>query len=313
MKIGRLEKVDLRAIWKHEANDFTPWLAREENIALLSEETGLDLELISEERQVGPFRADILCKNTIDNTFVLIENQLERTDHSHLGQLLTYAAGLEAVHIIWIAQKFTEEHRAALDWLNRVTDENLRFFGIEIEVYRIGDSPPAPMFQLISKPNDWSKAVHSSAKTEELTEAKALNLEYWTAMKEYFERAGTKLRNQKPLPQHWTNFAIGRSHFKLCAVASVRDNFIRVEFDLEGQQANEHFSRLKEEFEQSSYEELDRGVQWESPDDKMGCWVTLRKTTNVLDRNDWPNQFQWFMTNLERFDAFFRPKIKKLP
>ncbi len=146
----RLEKLDLRSFWKKEDTDFTPWLAREENIQLLSETIGLELEVKGQEENVGPFRADILCIDTTDNHFVLIENQLERTDHCHLGQLMTYAAGLDVVTVIWIAQRFTEEHRATLDWLNRITDNSINFFGIEIELYRINESVPAPMFNIVS-------------------------------------------------------------------------------------------------------------------------------------------------------------------
>lgn len=123
--LGRLEKVDLRIVWTHEANHFTPWLAQENNLALLGDTIGLDLELSSREQSVGPYRADIVCKDTITDSWVLIENQLERTDHTHLGQLLTYAAGLDAVTIVWIAPRITDEHRAALDWLNEVTDERI--------------------------------------------------------------------------------------------------------------------------------------------------------------------------------------------
>src|SRR6476646_1010509 len=119
--LGRLARVELRQAWISEPGDFTPWLAQPENIVLLSEAIGIELEVESQERSVGPFRADILCRDTTDRHFVLIENQLERTDHTHLGQLLTYAAGLDAVSIVWIAARFTEEHRAALDWLNRAT------------------------------------------------------------------------------------------------------------------------------------------------------------------------------------------------
>ena len=119
-KLGRLQRVELRECWEREDTDFTPWLASEENIALLGEAIGIELEVQQEEASVGPFRADILCKNTASSELVIIENQLERTDHGHLGQTLTYAAGLDAVTIIWIAARFTEEHRAALDWLNRI-------------------------------------------------------------------------------------------------------------------------------------------------------------------------------------------------
>ena len=114
MKLGRLKKVDLREVWKTEAQHFTPWLANEENLALLGDTIGLDLECEAVEKNVGPFRADILCKDTANDSWVLIENQVERTDHTHLGQLLTYAAGLKTVTIVWIAQRFTDEHRAAL-------------------------------------------------------------------------------------------------------------------------------------------------------------------------------------------------------
>jgi hypothetical protein len=127
VSLGRLEKVDMREVWTHEAADFTPWLAAEENLALLGEAIGIDLELEAQEQSVGPFHADILCKDIATDCWVLVENQLERTDHSHLGQLLTYAAGLDAVTIVWVASRFTDEHRAALDWLNKVTREGINF------------------------------------------------------------------------------------------------------------------------------------------------------------------------------------------
>src|SRR5688572_3350887 len=159
-----MQPVPLREAWESESGDFTPWLAQEENIEQLSEALGLELEVEAQEKDVGPFRADILCKNTVDGTWVLIENQLERTNHGHLGQLLTYAAGLEAVTIVWISQRFTEEHRATLDWLNQITDERFNFFGVEVELFRIGTSPLAPNFKVVSKPNDWSKTVTDAAK-----------------------------------------------------------------------------------------------------------------------------------------------------
>lgn len=151
---GRLEKVDLCKGWSHEAIDFTPWLAEEGNVQLLGHAIGLDLEVEATEKNVGPFSADLLCRDTLNENWVLVENQLERTDHRHLGQLLTYAAGLEAVAIVWIARRFTEEHRAAMDWLNGITEKDIRFFGVEIELWRIGDSPVAPKFNLVAKPND---------------------------------------------------------------------------------------------------------------------------------------------------------------
>ncbi len=134
------------------------WLG-EENIALLGEAIAIDLEVEEQQKPVGPFRADILCRDTDSGNWVLIENQLERTDHVHLGQLLTYAAGLDAVTVVWVPPTFTEEHRAALDWLNKITERRFNFFGLEIEASRISDSPIARKFNLVSKPNAWIEEV----------------------------------------------------------------------------------------------------------------------------------------------------------
>ena len=158
-EMGRLERVELRNVWKSEAGDFTPWLANEDNIKLLGDAIGVDLEVEAQEKNVGPYRADILCKDTETGQWVLIENQLERTDHPHLGQLITYAAGLDAATVVWISRQFTEEHRAALDWLNEKVPEEIRFFGIEMELWRIGSSPIAPKFNIVSKPNDWTNPI----------------------------------------------------------------------------------------------------------------------------------------------------------
>ena len=180
--LGRLTRVDLRDIWISEATDFTPWLARPENLAILAETLGIELELEAQEKAVGPFRADILCKDIGTHDWVLIENQLERTDHTHLGQLLTYASGLQAVTIVWVAANFTEEHRSTLDWLNKITDESFRFFGLEVELWRIGESPAAPNFNIISKPNDWSRSVARAARSiddSELSETRVMQREYW--------------------------------------------------------------------------------------------------------------------------------------
>jgi hypothetical protein len=162
--LSRLHRVDLREAWKSEPADFTPWLARPENLELLGESLGIQLELESIEKSVGPFAADILCKDPVSEQWVLIENQLEQTDHTHLGQIITYSAGLNAVTVIWIAGQFVDQHRAALDWLNEITAEGTDFFGVEVELWRIGSSPQmAPKFNVVSKPNAWSKQVPKAA------------------------------------------------------------------------------------------------------------------------------------------------------
>jgi hypothetical protein len=312
MKIGRLVKVDIRDLWTGEASHFTPWLASEENIALISEAIDLELELVGQEKNVGPFRADILCKNTLDDHYVLIENQLERTDHTHLGQLLTYAAGLDAVTIIWIARIFTEEHRAALDWLNRVTDDGINFFGIEIEAYKIGNSDPAPYFKIVSKPNDWTKAVKTAASNQNITGAKTINLEYWGAMKEYFEKTGTKLKCQKPAPQHYTNFAIGRANFYIQATVSVKFNFIRIDFIIGGPNAKAAFKTIKDNYEIEAGQKISAELNWAELPDKLVSIVSLKRNEAISDKKSWPEQHQWLMETVEKFDAFFRPIVRQL-
>lgn len=312
MKLGRLEKLDLRTFWKREATEFTPWLAKEENIQLLSETIGIELEVQSQEESVGPFSADILCKDTINDHFVLIENQLERTDHLHLGQLMTYAAGLDAVTIIWIAQKFTEEHRAALDWLNRITEDTFNFFGIEIELYKIGESDPAPMFNLVSKPNDWTKQVKKSASIQNKSNTKLLQQEYWQGLKEYIESNKSFVKMQNPLPQHWTNIAIGRSNFNLSALVNSRDNLLSIWLNIGGDEAKDNFEKLYKLAYEESLIKVDGHLIWDKMEGKKMSAVILRTSGNFTQQTDWINQFKWFKENLEKFTKYFKPIITKI-
>jgi hypothetical protein len=228
LPLGRLERVDLRSIWQVEGRDFTPWLALETNISLLSDAIGLALEVESTEKGVGPYRADILCKDTVSGQWVLIENQLERTDHIHLGQLLTYAAGLEAATVIWIARTFTDEHRAAVDWLNQITDTRFNFFGLEIELWQIGNSAVAPKFNVVSKPNDWSKVVRQTAEGGAggaLSESQQLHLDFWT---QFMEDRNSPVKVGKPSTDYWKNMSLGRGGFVLSAQNGMRDSWSSV-------------------------------------------------------------------------------------
>lgn len=312
MKLGKVNKVDLREIWSSESSDFTPWLAKEENIALLGNAIGLDLEVDSLEKNVGSFRADILALDLNTTHYVLIENQLEQTNHNHLGQIMTYAAGLDACSIIWIAKSFTEEHRAALDWLNRITDENINFFGIEIEVIQIGDSLPAPQFKVVAKPNGWSKSVKSSANTSELTDIKLKQLEYWTEFGAYVAKQGSPIKVQKPLPQHWTNIALGRSNFYLSLTVNSVNNIICINFEIAGEEAKLRFDTMRSRYEEESKEMISENLEWLRMDDRKVSMVKLTKSFNFLDHNSRPEQFNWFIDHIMKFDKFFRPKVKTL-
>lgn len=320
--LGRLEKVELREAWQSESGDFTPWLAREENLRLLGEAIELDLQLEAQEKNVGPFRADILCRDTAsDEHWVLVENQLERTDHTHLGQLLTYAAGLKAATIVWIAERFTDEHRAALDWLNEITGERFAFFGLEVELWRIGDSPMAPKFNVVSKPNDWTKTVQSSTGQGtggELSEHKQTQLRFWIAFKGYLEQKKSVIRCQKPFPQNWMNHSIGRSGVHLTSVASgwnsetdTWEPEIRAELVMDDRNAKAYFAMLsaqKEEIER----EFGRQFVWYDPPGKKSARVYLRRDADFLNPDNWPEQHEWLRTNLEKMYQVFAARIKQL-
>jgi hypothetical protein len=317
--LGRLQKVDLREAWTSEASDFTPWLAQEENLKLLGEAIGIELELESQEKDVGPFRADILCKDTATDDWVLIENQLERTDHCHLGQLLTYAAGLDAVTIVWVAERFTEEHRAALDWLNERTDEKIHLFGLEIELWRIGDSPIAPKFNIISQPNDWSRTVQQAAAASgEVSAHKQLQLRFWIAFREYMESKGSFVRCQKPVPQHWMNHAIGRSGVHLSSIVSlwnsetnVKGPEIRADLYLDGPNAKQEFAALEKK-KQAIEEALGFALTWHNPENKAACRIYTRQDADFLNEELWPQHFEWLRQRQETMHKVFAPIIKNL-
>lgn len=166
--LSSIEKVALREVWSNEAQDFTPWLA--EHLSELGEALGLDLELEAREAPVGGYSLDILARDQGSDGPVVIENQLESTDHTHLGQLLTYAAGFDAHVIVWIAKEFRDEHREALNLLNHRTGEDTQFFGVEVELWKIDDSRPAVNFKLVATPNEWQKQARATGEVSERNE-----------------------------------------------------------------------------------------------------------------------------------------------
>lgn len=312
--LGRLTKVELRDIWKSESQDFTPWLAQPENITALAESLSMELEIEAREREVGPFRADLLCKDLIDDSWVLIENQLERTDHSHLGQLLTYAAGLQTVTIVWIASRFTEEHRAALDWLNEITDERFKFFGVEVELWRIGDSVAAPKFNIVSKPNEWTRSITQASRrieSETLTETKKLQLDFWTALATSL--AGHPiLRSRKPRPQHWTTYSIGRAGIHLAAILDSQRSRLGVELYLGDENAKSYFNQLI--LHQVEIEAvLGHKPDWRELPARRACRiVTYHSVADPFDEANWPEMIAWISRTLEAYHRAFYQKVLKL-
>lgn len=223
MKLAKLENVALREVWKHEAKDFTTWLALPENLQLLGDAIELDLEPVEQESQVGKFSVDIIARDVSTGGLVVIENQLEESNHDHLGKCITYASGKEADVVIWIVKKANEEHRKAIEWLNERTDEKLAFFLIEIEALKIGDSAVAPNFKVIERPNEWARAVKRNG--EGVSPINQLYQKFWTEFAAYaqtrkdFKR---EFRTTKPLPHNWMSFA---SFAKGCGFSLVSNTF----------------------------------------------------------------------------------------
>ena len=305
-ELGRLEAVDIRDVWSDEAQNFTPWLAEEDNLALLSETLDMKLELEAKEKPVGPFRADILCK-TDNDSWVLIENQLDGTDHKHVGQLITYSAGLQAVTIIWIARDFADGHRAALDWLNEITKDDFRFFGLEIELWKIGDSRMAPKFNIVSKPNDWSRSVRQVTQGGELSETAILYQNYWSELKAYLEKKNSPVKSQTPKPQHWATFAIGKTSFLLHASTSIQKKHLQVALMISGQPSESCF-KLLEQDRQKVEQEIGENLECRSAGKRNMISVT-KTDADPSDKEDRRDQIAWIADMLERFDSTFRPII----
>lgn len=314
IKLSKISKVELRECWQNEASDFTPWLATEENIALLADAIGMnELEVRAQEEHVGPFRADILCVDPGTERYVLIENQLEKTDHNHLGQILTYAAGLDAVTIIWIAEHFTEEHRAAIDWLNRITDKEFNFFGVEIELIKIGDSPAAPMFNVIAKPNGWSKDVRRSQSSNEgKSEGEVFKYDFWSAFVEYMNNNPSKLfKTQSASHDHWMNIAIGKSWVHICLLVNTREQKATIQLYIWDDAEKKYFDALLP-YKAEAADKISLDLTWRRLDGKKASTIDLYNRVDLKNPAAWDEIFSWYREYTEKFITFFKPIIKKL-
>jgi len=304
MKLGNLKRVGLREYWKHEAHDFTRWLSERENIALLSEELGIGIEVDQTEANVGDFNVDILAREENTGKKIIIENQLEKTDHSHLGQLITYAAGLEAEYVIWIVKDVREEHRQAVDWLNEHTDEDISFFLVALELWQIGDSDLAPKFAVASRPNEWKKSVQASAQGGELGETKMKQLQFWEQFREYAIDKHPELRLPTPRPQHWCGIAIGRSDCHVSLVVDSRENQVRC--DLYIPNSKDLFQTLSAR--QAEIVEalaiVDKLVWMELPGKKASRVGAVHPLT-FADPATWPQAFEWLGATARQFKRVF--------
>ena len=229
MAIGKLEEVDIRELWKHEQYDFSEWLSKKENIENLNDILGLTLVDISKETYVGSYRCDLFAKDETTGIKVIIENQLEMSNHDHLGKIITYASGLDAKVVVWIVKEAREEHRSAIEWLNNNTNSNINFFLIEIHAYKIGNSDNAPMFQVIEQPNDFIKNNKSINSNDTMNKSQSQRLEFWNQFNNVLVERGKPFNVRKATTDHWYNVAIGTSNAHIDITLVNKDSVIGVE------------------------------------------------------------------------------------
>lgn len=270
MKLGKLQEVDIRKVWPHEQYDFSKWLAQEENIKELGDTLELSLTDIETEKFVGNYRCDILCKDEITGKIVLIENQLEATNHDHLGKIITYASGLDAAVVIWIVSSARDEHSSAIEWLNKHTDDEISFFLLEVHAYTIGDSDPAPQFKIIEQPNDFSKTVKAIAKNTDLNESQKYRLEFWTQFNEVIDARGKPFNKRKASTDHWYSVATGSSEVSISIDLVNKEHKIRVSLWIrDNKTIFDDLYRQKSDIEEA----LGFDLEWNRLDSKKASYI----------------------------------------
>ena len=308
VELSKLEKVDLREVWKHEALDFTNWLAKSENLELLSDEIGIDISLIQTEASVGNFNVDILAEEENTGRKIVIENQLEATNHDHLGKIITYASGFDAEIIVWIVKSVRDEHKQAVDWLNEHTDQKINIFSIQMEVWKIGDSPYAPKFQVIAKPNDWAKAVKKASNQSKLSDTKLLQLEFWTKFKEYVQDNDGHIKLRKAYPQHWYNISLGSSNAHISLTINSQSSQVACEIYIpDSKQLFACLVSKKDEIESKLSEQL----LWEELPKKKASRIKLTSKGKLSKQAKWEQYHSWMLEKVMHFQKVFGKYIKR--
>ena len=285
MAIGKLEEVDIRELWKHEQYDFSEWLSKKENIENLNDILGLTLVDISKETYVGSYRCDLFAKDETTGIKVIIENQLEMSNHDHLGKIITYASGLDAKVVVWIVKEAREEHRSAIEWLNNNTNSNINFFLIEIHAYKIGNSDNAPMFQVIEQPNDFIKNNKSINSNDTMNKSQSQRLEFWNQFNNVLVERGKTFNVRKATTDHWYNVAIGTSDAHIDITLVNKDSVIGVELYItDNKELFDKLYQRKDEIENDLGFKLD----WRRLNNsKASRIVTFIKSLNFDDHSNY--------------------------
>ncbi len=308
--LGQISKVPVRNLWTHEEQEFTPWLASEENIRQLSDAIGLELQVEGVEVPVGPFTADILAKDA-SREFVVIENQFGKTDHDHLGKMLTYAATLGAAAVVWVAERFTDEHRKAIEWLNEHTNEELGLYAVELELWQIDKSRPALRLNVLSRPTEISRQASVVKAAGLITETQKLQLDFWSMFRDRLLAKKVVPSAQTPRPQYWFDVPLGRTSFVLSNYANTWDGRIGVRVYMADGVADVALPQLQAERD-AIEAEIGETLQWNPNPEKRDKTIALSRKADLNDRSKWPEYCDWLVDRVDRFRRAFGPRIKKL-
>jgi hypothetical protein len=313
--LSSIKRVDLRNVWPNEAADFTPWLA--ENISALGDALGMDLALQEKEAAVGGYALDILATDVNGNRPVIIENQLEVTDHDHLGKLLTYAAGFDANVVVWLTREFRDEHRQALDWLNQRTGEGTAFFGVVVELWQIDGSRPAPHFNLVAAPNDWRKESVSKAATRGPSPSSERDERY----RQFFQELIDTLREEhrftgarKGQPQSWYSFSAGYGQKVTYGASFTGDKQARTEVYIDAHDADSNLKILRnlEEYKAQIESELGQPLEWQPLENRRACRIEALMAGSIDDDEETLSKIHdWMVANLLGFKKVFGPHLKR--
>ncbi len=315
VELSKLEVVDLREVWQHEASDFTPWLA--DNIEELGNVLGLDLEVKTSEAEVGTFSLDILAHDMTSDRPVVIENQLDGTNHDHLGKLLTYAAGYDAHILVWIVKEFRPEHRAAIDWLNRRTGEDTAFFGVAVEAWRIEDSPPAARFNVVALPNDWEKQgvrESTSSVNGALSDKRRRYRDFWQPLIDELRETHKFTKSRKAQPQSWMHFGSGFSGLPLSVAFQQGDvAAVGMNIDRPDKEVNEALFDALIERSAAIEAKLDDPLAWNRLEHAKACRIQIQRDGTIDDDDETLEETrQWMIRSLLRFKQVLSPHLGEI-
>jgi hypothetical protein len=309
-----LQSQDVREYWPDEAQDFTPWVAnsvRSEETSRLEDVLELDLEVVKVEKSVGRYSMDILAEVVDDNRTVVIENQLESSDHNHLGKSLAYASGVDADIVVWIAQQFYDEHRDAMQWLNQNSQEGINLFALRLEVWTIGDSEPAVRLNPVAEPSEWKKKAQRPE--GELSETEKLQEEFWTQFRDRIETRETPLSTRKPKARSWYGVSIGKTGFNISFIFDSQESMLRAGLVIEDDA--DAYRKLEEKREDIN-QELDKDLVWNKPKEtrsgKERSKLMFSKETDVTDQERWDEYLDWMIERGESLHDAFHDRIQQL-